>query len=331
MKKQYVITFLLCILLASSARAQGVGINTSGLAPDSSAILDVSATDKGALFPRMTTAQRNVIPSPATGLLIYNLDIGCYQYFDGASWFDLCGEQKEKPLMLPWRTGVGNWSTILNIFTDKYILITKTDAFTGGEFRVVLPNYNNQQRSYLLDWPGAGSIISVVVIGNSLYLMLRKTSSPQESRVYRYDLYNIGAGGAQVTFSGLGLLYNIDLIMTSNGSDIYFNYNAGNSSNDYIVARYSITSPTVFTYQTSVTCGSVLGSFERLIVDQNNNFYGGAAGTANTWYKYNSSGVFVYQTVNYDIGNGSRIWNLNNTYYMQGSEAAYYYYRIWLE
>lgn len=43
MKKQCVIILsLLIILLAPSALAQGVGINTTGAVPDSSAILDVS-------------------------------------------------------------------------------------------------------------------------------------------------------------------------------------------------------------------------------------------------------------------------------------------------
>jgi hypothetical protein len=49
-----------------------VGIGTS--APASSASLDVTSTNTGVLFPRMTTAQRDLIASPAAGLIIYNLD-----------------------------------------------------------------------------------------------------------------------------------------------------------------------------------------------------------------------------------------------------------------
>jgi hypothetical protein len=51
-----------------------VAINTDGTPPDASAMLDVKSTDKGLLIPRVTTAQRNGIAKPATGLLVYQTD-----------------------------------------------------------------------------------------------------------------------------------------------------------------------------------------------------------------------------------------------------------------
>lgn len=54
--------------------AQNAAINSDGSAAHSSAILDVKATDKGVLFPRMTKAQRDAIPSPTAGLMIYQTD-----------------------------------------------------------------------------------------------------------------------------------------------------------------------------------------------------------------------------------------------------------------
>ncbi len=64
-----------------------VGINTDGSNPDASAMLDIKATDKGVLIPRMTEAERIAISSPATGLLVYQTDghTGFY-YFDGSVW-----------------------------------------------------------------------------------------------------------------------------------------------------------------------------------------------------------------------------------------------------
>lgn len=53
------------------------------LAPDPSSILELQSTSKGFLTPRMTTAQRNLIASPAAGLLIYNLDNQQFEYWDG--------------------------------------------------------------------------------------------------------------------------------------------------------------------------------------------------------------------------------------------------------
>jgi hypothetical protein len=54
------------------------------------AIVAMNSTTKGALFPRMTSAQRTAIASPATGLLVYQTDgtEGFYVY-SGGSWKSL--------------------------------------------------------------------------------------------------------------------------------------------------------------------------------------------------------------------------------------------------
>ncbi len=52
-----------------SSNAQ-VGIGTT--TPDASSVLDITSTTGGVLFPRMNTAQRDLITNPATGLLIFN-------------------------------------------------------------------------------------------------------------------------------------------------------------------------------------------------------------------------------------------------------------------
>lgn len=59
------------VLLVTKVEAQtGIGTTT----PNSSAKLEVAATDKGFLLPRMTAAQRGAIASPANGLLVYQTD-----------------------------------------------------------------------------------------------------------------------------------------------------------------------------------------------------------------------------------------------------------------
>src|ERR1700760_3698481 len=75
---------LLLLLLSAAAlvRAQSVAINADSSLPDPSAILDLKSGKKGLLIPRMTQTQRNAIPTPATGLLIYQTDstAGFYCY-----------------------------------------------------------------------------------------------------------------------------------------------------------------------------------------------------------------------------------------------------------
>jgi hypothetical protein len=64
-----------------------VGINSDGSAPDNSAMLDVKATDRGLLIPRISTTSRNQIPSPATGLIIYNTTTNQFNYYNGNYWY----------------------------------------------------------------------------------------------------------------------------------------------------------------------------------------------------------------------------------------------------
>src|SRR5690349_5282863 len=62
-----------------------VGIGTTS--PNASSLLEIKSTSRGFLAPRMTKAQRDVISSPATGLLIYqtNSTPGFY-YYNGSAW-----------------------------------------------------------------------------------------------------------------------------------------------------------------------------------------------------------------------------------------------------
>ncbi len=72
--------FIMCSLSYSQV---GIGTTT----PDPSAILDITTTEKGLLIPRMTLTEKNAIPSPATGLLVYQTDgTTGFWYYNGASW-----------------------------------------------------------------------------------------------------------------------------------------------------------------------------------------------------------------------------------------------------
>jgi len=91
-----IIRFLLVILCSTAFNAfsQNVGINSSGAAPDASAGLDVSFTNKGLLIPNVQltgTTDVTTITSPATSLLVYNktavsdVVVG-YYYYNGSRW-----------------------------------------------------------------------------------------------------------------------------------------------------------------------------------------------------------------------------------------------------
>ncbi|HQI71011.1 MAG TPA: hypothetical protein PLT47_09690, partial [Bacteroidales bacterium] len=81
---------------------QGVGINASGAAAHSSAMLDVSSASKGLLIPRVSltsTTDVTTIPSPAISLLVYNTNASMtggavgFWFFNGTSWVQAIGPQ----------------------------------------------------------------------------------------------------------------------------------------------------------------------------------------------------------------------------------------------
>ncbi|MBS1734616.1 MAG: hypothetical protein JST02_15080 [Bacteroidetes bacterium] len=82
-----IVLLLSSFLFSVGGFSQSVSISSTGAAPDTTAMLDVSSSTKGLLVPRMTAVQKNAIANPATGLLVYQTDgdEGFY-YYSGAGW-----------------------------------------------------------------------------------------------------------------------------------------------------------------------------------------------------------------------------------------------------
>lgn len=69
-------------VIVDSSNNMGLGV----LAPDPSAKLDVTSTSSGILFPRMTTVEKNAIPSPASGLVVYDTTLGKLCVRGASTW-----------------------------------------------------------------------------------------------------------------------------------------------------------------------------------------------------------------------------------------------------
>ncbi len=82
----------------------GVRIAVTNGVADPSAMLDIVSTNKGLLVPRMTSAQKTSIGSPATGLLVYQTDGATgFWYYNGTIWVQAIGPQG--PIGLTGATG----------------------------------------------------------------------------------------------------------------------------------------------------------------------------------------------------------------------------------
>jgi uncharacterized protein (TIGR02145 family) len=162
--KNFYLTFV-CSFFYMLVYAQNVGINTTGAAPNPSAGLDIDFTDKGLLIPRMTTAQRNAIASPANSLLIFNTTTNCVEAYNSttSNWqiiscFNTCTSVPSSP------TGVtiGNiqgpgiappniggefsisWNAVAGA-THYYVDVSYDNAFT----RMVIDNVMVTSTSYI--------------------------------------------------------------------------------------------------------------------------------------------------------------------------------------
>jgi N-acetylneuraminic acid mutarotase len=91
--------------LFNNGASIGVGTNT----PAASAKLDISSTTQGLLIPRMTTTQRDAIPTPAIGLQVFNLDDQCVDLYDGANWIKTCGLKVTGTVSDPNHSSANSW------------------------------------------------------------------------------------------------------------------------------------------------------------------------------------------------------------------------------
>jgi len=58
-------------------------------------VMQLDGTDGGLVLNRLTNLQRNAIVNPISGLIIYNVDTGCLNYYSQSKWYATCGIEIE--------------------------------------------------------------------------------------------------------------------------------------------------------------------------------------------------------------------------------------------
>jgi hypothetical protein len=145
---------LACLCLITEVEAQqNVGIGT--LNPNASALLEMQATDKGMLIPRMTSAQKLAIASPATGLLIYQTDSlsptnpATFWYYTGTMWVPIIS------MAQGWGLQGNSGTNPTNNFigtTDAQDFVVRTNnterfrVYSGGDMAIISGTTANELR-----------------------------------------------------------------------------------------------------------------------------------------------------------------------------------------
>jgi uncharacterized protein (TIGR02145 family) len=84
MKKN--ILFISILVMTSIAASAQVKVGDNPTTINGSAVLEIESTTKGMLLPRMTTAERTAIATPAVGLQVYDTTENANYFFDGTAW-----------------------------------------------------------------------------------------------------------------------------------------------------------------------------------------------------------------------------------------------------
>ena len=143
MKKKTIIPFFFLSLVIQYKIFAQLGINSTGVAPNDNAMLDISSTTKGLLIPRMNTSERIAL-AHTKGLTVFDNTTNSYWYSDGAAWVNLITN-----LTNPWlvsgnnisntnmgNVGIGTNSpkAFLNISAGKTVLFGADTLGFGNKF-----------------------------------------------------------------------------------------------------------------------------------------------------------------------------------------------------
>lgn len=230
---------------------QSIGISTDGSTPHASAALEIKSTSKGILIARMTMAERDLINTPANGLLIYQTDHSPgFYYFNGASWTSIAG-QSTNGWALTGNPGTNPSTDFIGTTDDQPIRFRVNNTWAG--------RFSNNSY-YIGDSSGIASTLNNHYSVGIGYRVLRKSTS---------GFYNVALGTQAMEES----------ISASNCvavGHVALSENTIGDENTAIGSR-SLTSNTTGETNTAIGSGALLQNFS----GHNNTAVGGYALSSN--------------------------------------------------
>jgi len=144
-----------------AANAQNVGIGTT--TPNATAQLDISSNSKGLLIPRMTSAQRIAIASPAAGLMVYETTSNNFWFYNGTAW----AQVGATGVSSTWTT---NGNDIFNNNSGNVGIGTTTPqaAFTVAANKTVLFGNDTLNAGSKMMWLPEKSAFRVGTVGTTI-------------------------------------------------------------------------------------------------------------------------------------------------------------------
>lgn len=266
--KQTLVASIFFGISVIGAKAQNVGINATGVAPDAGSLLDIASTTKGLLIPRVNIANLTTI-APVTGsttesMLVYNTNTTTgkgYYYWDGGDWIALGNDDD-------WKiTGNGNITGGTHFLgtTNAVQLDLRTNnvtrfsvksngqqVFAGGNGSNTVPFYSwssdpntgmfRQGTDNLAFTAGSVQMLDLVE-GATDELVVNQDASDVNMRVEsasNANIFNVDAGTDQVFVNAAAPFAGTKLsTYTTNGNDAFATSSSGTGDCIYAQATSS--------------------------------------------------------------------------------------------
>jgi hypothetical protein len=162
--KKISLVFLICSIFYLSTHAQNVAIGTP--TPDASAKLDVTSTTSGFLPPRMTTAQRNAIASPAQGLVIFNTDSQGLEVYTASGWIYIKNTVQLGQKLIGGAAADGAVAMSLNTDAAIYLAGASSSSASGD---ITPVNHGGNGDALIMKLDISGRIIWTKLLGSISY------------------------------------------------------------------------------------------------------------------------------------------------------------------
>ncbi len=116
-----------------------IAIGNGNTLADSNAVVEIVSTTRGILLPRMTTAQRDAITTPPTGLIVYDTTTNKLSRRNASAWDYLTVDSDLNAVRAGTVTGGGNDRAFLmfsNRITTDFTIDSNMNALTAGPVTV---------------------------------------------------------------------------------------------------------------------------------------------------------------------------------------------------
>ncbi|NVO21693.1 MAG: polysaccharide deacetylase family protein [Bacteroidetes bacterium] len=285
----------------------GSAINSSGLPPDPSSILDVVSSNKGVLLPRLSESDKDQL-LPVEGLTLFNTSSNSLEYYNGTAWYRLNTMQ---PLSINITSSVNPVVAGIPVTfsascsngganpTFQWFVNGINTGVTGSTYSCLAPANSsvscivNSSLDCIENNPGSSNVISVIPTTSfsTLSIISSNQFTVPENQSAVGSVIAINPGGGAITYSIAGgadsSLFSINSssgLISFNVAPDFENPGSSSSSNTYSLVLQTInssgqsTSQSVLIFVTDVNEPPVMTSSNTFTIVENNTNVGTVAG-----------------------------------------------------